>query len=139
MKRKALSIVLAISVLFALFSVPVLANDNVGNMLKDAGNTISRGAKDVGNVAGTAVEGIGNGISDIGTGISGTARDMTSGTSTNNGSYTATRTSTPATFAGMGANTWAWLIVAVFGAIIIGFVWFYGQQHQTEEFHSQDQ
>ena len=83
--------------------------------------------------------GIGNGISDIGTGISGTARDMTSGTSTNNGSYTATRTSTPATFAGMNANTWAWLIVAVFGAIIIGFVWFYGQQHQTEEFHSQDQ
>ena len=61
--------------------------------------------------------------------MSDTYNKMNEKNNTENGNYTATRTSTNnATFMGMNATTWTWLILGVAAIAIIALVWYYSMQ-----------
>lgn len=50
-----------------------------------------------------------------------------------NAGYTATRTNTNATWLGMDATMWTWLIMAILGVAIVAMIWFYAKQDNTEQ------
>lgn len=141
MKTKFFISFILSAILIVLCSIPSFAN----NMIEDAENTVSNDAKDVAqdvtNVTQDASHKFENGIKDTGEAISGTintARNDVMSMTTDNSNYSATRTATStnnATFAGMSANAWAWLIVGIFGVAIIALVWIYGNQ---KDIHTQE-
>ena len=58
-------------------------------------------------------------------------------TGTNNGDYTATRTSTTqATFMGMNATAWTWLILGIAAIAIVALVWYYSMQLRDANSHN---
>lgn len=132
-----------------------LANDGA-DMLKDAAN----GARNV-------VGGAENAIEDAAGGVSNTAKNMTNsmengaasatnsmknstGTTkdtndnNNNEGYIASRTSTDvnaagnATFMGMTATTWTWLIMGIAAIAIVALVWYYGNQVKSSRYDDRD-
>ena len=145
MKTKTLFAII-ISLAFILFSTTSFATNNV---MGDMGNNIGNGMQNVltgaGNGIRNVVNGAGNIVEDMAGGIGEGINDMTNGnentfrggmmTDTNDNNYDATRTATTVntandTFLGMNATAWGWLIMAIVGALIVGFVWFYGKQHE---------
>ena len=122
-KKLFITFAIIISIIFS-FSVCFAAD-----MLTEATNAV----RDTVNNAGNAIKNTGNTVE----------RDMHNATSsrnttTNNGTYTATRTSTNgnATFMGMNATAWTWLILGIAAIAIIAVVWYYSNQLTSENNHS---
>ena len=129
-----------------------LANDAT-NMLEDAANGVRN-----------AVGGAENAIQDAAGGATNTVRNMTEGiengansaTNTmrnatnstkdtnnnmNNEGYVATRTATDAgaaTFMGMTATAWTWLIMGIAAIAIVALVWYYGNQLRSSRYDDRD-
>lgn len=146
-------ILLFSSILFGVFLASsfsaVLATD--GNM-NTAGQSIQNAAEGARSVVQNTVSGAENAVAKGGQTVANTAQNMTNagttknttntgntiaqGTTTN---YNTTRTATGTTakFAGMTATGWAWFIVAILGALIVGLVWYYAKQPK-ENYKSSD-
>lgn len=131
MKAKTI-LAITISLFIILFSSSCFATTNmlndVGNGMKNAADTVGNGVKNVVNGAGNMVDGAtsgrNKGMNNAENGIEG----MTSDTNNYTANKTSATTNNDATFLGMNSTAWAWLIMAVFGAIIVGMVIFYGKQ-----------
>ena len=84
--------------------------ENAGNMIEGAGNTVEKDMKNTTSMV----------------------------TNTNKDGYTAARTSTngSATFLGMNATAWTWLILGIAAIAIIAVVWYYSTQITSENNHS---
>ena len=68
---------------------------------------------------------------NVATGITNMGNNNRSGNG--NTGYTATRTNTNATWLGMDATMWTWLIMAILGVAIVAMIWFYAKQDNTEQ------
>lgn len=142
MKKKFL---ISTALLIAVFALSASYSFATSNMV----NTVENGAKNIASDVGGAISsGVGatkNTLENAGNMISNGAQNVTSGatgttarTTTNaTNTYTATKTSTAnVKVAGMTATGWAWLIVGILGVAIVALVWFYGRQHETESYSS---
>lgn len=151
-KKIFISVVFLACIIFS-FSV-CFANNNAGDMLRDAGDNVRN-----------AVGGVENTIEDAARGVSNTSRDFTgnmeegannignamtdNNTNTGmsmvdkgrDGAYTATRTSTDTTgntLMGMNATTWTWLIIGIAAIAIVALVWYYAMQMRSSNYDNRD-
>ena len=137
MKKKFLLISTLVIILFAITTSAVFANNMV--------NTVENAAKDVtstaGNMLTTGVDATKNTVNDISSGTQKAGNNIAAGItnmgnnnhSGNSGrNYTATRTNANATWLGMDATMWTWLIMAILGVAIVAMVWFYAKQNNSE-------
>jgi len=154
MSKKIVTLLVA---LFLMFTTSfVFAAENAGNGMQDslnkAGNTIGNVVNGAGNVVRNGVGAIENGIENLGNTFSAGASRVTNNNNNNhnnnsnntnnntgnnnngaNNNYTTARTATgTGTFAGMSANTWTWFILAIAGLAIVGMVWYYSMQNNSE-------
>lgn len=139
MKKKFL---ISTALLIAIFALSASYSFATSNMV----NTVENGAKNIASDVGGAISsGVGatkNTLENAGDMISNGAQNVTSGATgataqTTTNTYTATKTSTAnVKVAGMTATGWAWLIVGILGVAIVALVWFYGSQHETESYSS---
>ena len=129
-----------------------LANDTT-NMLEDATNNvrnavggaeaaIENAAGGVTNTAKNMTEGIENGANSMVNSME-NATNSTKDTNDNmnNDGYVASRTSTDvesATFMGMTATTWTWLIIGIAAIAIVALVWYYGSQLKSSRYDDRD-
>lgn len=114
-------------------------NDNLGEELKDSGNksehTIQNAGEGIRNIASDIGNGIQNAASDVGRGVEDvftTDNNSYNSMDTANDGYTATRTSTDGTNAGVGGMTrtaWIWLIMGIVAIVIIALTWYYVTQN----------
>lgn len=135
MNKKLLTTISIIAFSFILgISYSFAANNMASDAVQGVRNVVG-GAE---NVVEGAASGVANGVKNV-TGA--TENTMNSATGAvardgNNGNYTATRTSTRAngtvSFMGLSATGWTWLIMAAFGIITIGLVWYYGKQFENK-------
>ena len=108
------------------------AMQNAGNAAQDAMNSAGNAMQDSMDKTENTIENTGNTVE----------RDMNNATSknndANNDTYTAARTSTngSATFLGMNATAWTWLILGIAAIAIIAVVWYYSTQITSENNHS---
>ena len=85
-----------------------------------------------------------NGANNVGNAITNhTNNTTTAHTTTNNAktnTYTATRTATTgnATFMGMNATTWTWLIMGIAAIAIVALVWYYSMQVRSTIYDNRD-
>lgn len=145
MNKKILYSIITFLICILAFSI-CLANDgnplqeatnSVRNVVGGAENGIENGVKDLGNMtknAGNSVEGAMNSAGDKAenamNSAGNTIKNDTSSTQKNNNSYVATRTSANgnATFMGMNATAWTWLIIGIATIAIVALVWYYSAQ-----------
>ena len=127
MKRKFLLISTLLIVLLSITASTVFAN----NALNTIGNVAEDVTSAAGNVLTTGVDAVGNTVDGVATGITNMGNNNRSGNS--NTGYTATRTNTNATWLGMDATMWTWLIMAILGVAIVAMIWFYAKQDNTEQ------
>ena len=106
MKRKFLLISTLLIVLLSITASTVFAN----NALNTIGNVAEDVTSAAGNVLTTGVDAVRNTVDDV-----------------------ATRTNTNATWLGMDATMWTWLIMAILGVAIVAMIWFYAKQDNTEQ------
>ena len=124
MKRKFLLISTLLIVLLSITASTVFANNAL--------NTIGNVAEDVTSAAGNVVaNGTMRASNNVATGITNMGNNNRSGNG--NTGYTATRTNTNATWLGMDATMWTWLIMAILGVAIVAMIWFYAKQDNTEQ------
>lgn len=112
---------------------------NAGNAVQGAMNTAGDAMQDSMDKTENTMENAGNTIEDTGNTLEKDMKNTTSRvTNTNNDGYTATRTATngKATFMGMSATAWTWLILGISGIAIIAVVWYYSTQITSENNHS---
>lgn len=96
------------------------------NVVEDAGKDASNGIKDGFNSIGNTTNSAVNGASEV-------MNNTTSYFSNdNNDGYTARRTATDTTFAGMNGTVWTWLIIGVAAIAIIAFLWYYAMQKTSD-------
>lgn len=135
MKKKILFSTLTIIAIILFSMTYCFATDQV----KDGIDNVVDGARNIVGGAENIVEDTASDAFNGARNIMDGAENMTEGamqtTDNNNGDYNATRTATTMntagnnSFLGMGATAWGWLIMATLGIIIVGLVWYYGQQH----------
>lgn len=96
------------------------AAQNISNASKEATGDMENKANQLGNDIKNAADNTANDVSDA-------TRNMVG---TTNNDYTATRTAaeTDATFMGMNATAWTWLIIGIAAIAIIALVWYYSMQ-----------
>ena len=133
MLKKVFSLLIALFLLFFTSSV-FAANNEVGDSMNKAGNTVKNVVGGAENVVEDAAGAIGTGVKDLGNTVSHRASNVTGNM---NDGYTATRTTATRTadnrgFLGMSANTWTWLVLAVVAIAIVGLVWYYVAQNKNE-------
>lgn len=135
-------------ILFIIFCILCISNvcfatntaNNVKNAVGTGTNTVVDGMS---NLAGGVRNGVGNlenGIEDALTmddmNTRTTDNFTNAGTTTDAGSYTATRTATTGDANGLfGIDTstmWVWIIVALASIVIVGLVWYYGSQNRVD-------
>ena len=114
------------------------AADGVRNVVGGAENAIENGAKDIANTSKNATgdmeKGANNATNHAGTENNNTGAATTNNNNNNDGNngnngYVATRTATgDATFMGMNATAWTWLVIGIAAIAIIALVWYYGTQ-----------
>ena len=111
------------------------AMQNAGNATKDAMNSAGNAMQDSMDKTENTMGNVGNTIENTGNTVE---RDMNNATSKNNDTYTAARTSTNgnATFMGMKATAWTWLILGIAAIAIIAVVWYYSMQTTSEKNNS---
>lgn len=138
MKKKFLLISALLIALLSITASTVLAN----NALNTVGNVAEDVTSAAGNILTTGVDAIGNTVDDVSNGTMKAENNVAAGvTNMNNNNrsgnrntgYTATRTNTNATWLGMDATMWTWLIMAILGVAIVAMVWFYARQDNTEQ------
>lgn len=154
MKKKVFITLFALiaSLIFS-FSYTFAAENTTGNPLEGIRNVVGGAENAVEGAAGGVANGVRSGLDNTKNAAENTADTMgandgqrQSGSSAMNPStdgtdYTATRTAAgDATFAGMNATTWTWLIVALVAVGIITLVWSYIKQnnyisHDDEDRH----
>lgn len=145
MKKKTLIAIITI-LAFLLFGVSSFAENN---MASDAVNGIRNFVGGAENVVEDAASGIAGGIREGISDVENGAEDLTKDnaarggimTDTNNGDYTATRTSatgTGNTFLGMGETAWTFLILGILGVITVALVWYYGKQNEMTTHNHDD-
>lgn len=135
-----------------IFSFTVCFANDGQNMVQDAVN----GVRNVVGGAENAVENAAKDISNTSKNVTGTMeKDANRATNavtdnhtnhennenarTNN--YTATRTSTgttDATFMGMNATSWTWLIIGIAAIAIVALVWYYSMQVRSSNYDDRD-
>lgn len=134
-------------VLCAVFSFTIcLATDNnsglkeatndVRNFVGGVENTVEDAAKDVSNTSRDVTGDIENGLNNDS--HKNYNNRTTSGSTDNNGRYTAARTSTDNNFMGMTSTAWTWLIVGIAAIAIIAVIWYYSMQF-TNNNHRNDE
>lgn len=89
---------------------------------KDASNSIKDGFNSIGNTTNSAVHGASEAMNNTTSYFS----------NDNNNGYTARRTATDTTFAGMNGTVWTWLIIGVAAIAIIAFLWYYAMQKSSD-------
>lgn len=96
------------------------AAQNISNDSKKATGDMENKANELGNDVKDAAHNVANGIENATTNMVGRT----------NNDYTATRTAaeTDATFMGMNATAWTWLIIGIAAIAIIALVWYYSMQ-----------
>lgn len=152
-KKLILSACTLLATIVFTFSIS-LANDGA-NMLEGAANgvrnvvggtenAIEGAAGGVSNTAKNMTNGMENGANSVTNSMknsTGTTKDTND--NANNKGYVATRTSTDAntgaaTFMGMTATTWTWLIMGIAAIAIVALVWYYGNQLKTSNYDDRD-
>ena len=153
MQKKLFAIFVIIIAIVFSFSVCFAAEDvlkNATNTVRDAVNDTEDAVEGTMHNAGDAIqdstekakntmENAGNKIEEAGNTLEKDTKNTTSKvTNTNNDGYTAARTSTTgsATFMGMNATAWTWLILGIAAIAIIAVVWYYSMQITSENNHS---
>ena len=138
MKRKFLLISTLLIVLLSITASTVFANNalnTIVNVAEDvtsaAGNVLTTGVDAVGNTVDNVANGTMRAGNNVATGITNMGNNNRSGNG--NTGYTATRTNTNATWLGMDATMWTWLIMAILGVAIVAMVWFYAKQENAEQ------
>ncbi len=150
MTKKVFAIIIAIVLMLCVSNV-FAANNELGDSMNKAGNTVRNvvgGAEnvveDAAGAIGTGIKdtanAVGSGVRDLGNTFSAGAARVTNNDNMNNDNYTTTRTATTraattgnnATFLGMSANTWTWFILAIVTLAIVGLVWYYAMQNKNE-------
>ena len=140
-----ISVVFTFSVCFAADGLTEATNavkdavNNTEGAVEGAMHNAGDAIKDTTEKAENTMENAGNKIEGTGNTVERDMSDSTSRTtSTNNGTYMATRTSTNgnATFMGMSATAWTWLILGIAAIGIISVVWYYTNQLTAENNHS---
>ena len=138
MKRKFLLISTLLIVLLSITASTVFANNalnTIVNVAEDvtsaAGNVLTTGVDAVGNTVDNVANGTMRAGNNVATGITNMGNNNRSGNG--NTGYTATRTNTNATWLGMDATMWRWLIMAILGVTIVAMIWFYAKQDNTEQ------
>lgn len=138
MKRKFLLISTLLIVLLSITASMVFANNalnTIVNVAEDvtsaAGNVLTTGVDAVGNTVDNVANGTMRAGNNVATGITNMGNNNRSGNG--NTGYTATRTNTNATWLGMDATMWTWLIMAILGVTIVAMIWFYAKQDNTEQ------
>ena len=136
MTKKIFGVVIAM-ILMLCTSFVFAAENDAGDALNGAANTVRNAVGDAENVVEDGASMIGTGVKDLGnTFTDGAARVTNDDAGMGNDGYTATRTSTDATnngrVLGMSANTWTWFIIAILTIAIVGLVWYYAMQNSNE-------
>lgn len=145
MIKKVFALLVALTLIFFTSSV-FAANNEMGDSMNKAGNTVQNVVGGAENVIEDAAGAIGTGVKDLGnTFADGAARVTNNGNTdnnentTNNG-YQTTRTATTratdgannGTFLGMSSNVWTWFVLAIAAIAIVGLVWYYAMQNKNE-------
>lgn len=136
MLKKVFSLLIALFLL--LFTSNVFAaNNEMGDSMNKAGNTVRNVVGGTENVVEDAAGAIGTGIKDLGNTVSNGAANITNNGNNSNVGYNASRTATTGSttnngFLGMNSNTWTWLILAIVAIAIVGLVWYYVAQNNKE-------
>ena len=151
MKKYFISLAIFSLILFSFFSISFANNltNDVKNTAGNVGNALANRSNDAKGAIKKAEDTVENGAKDVKTAISNTAETVTngtestvadtSGTLTNNDTYTATRTSaTNSGFLGMSSTSWTWLILAIVGIAIVALVWYYGAQYEHTNYDEMD-
>lgn len=136
MLKKVFALLIAATLLFFTSNV-FAANNEIGDSMNKAGNTVRNVVGGAEHVVENAAGAVGTGIKDIGNAVANGAEGMTN---TANSGYNTTRTATTrttdgatnSTFLGMSANTWTWLVLAIVTIAIVGLVWYYAMQNKNE-------
>ena len=137
MKRIFLLISTLLIVLLSITASTVFAN----NALNTIGNVAVDVTSAAGNVLTTVVDAVGNNDHDVANGTMRAGNNVATGitnmgnnnrSGNGNTGYTTTRTNTNATWLGMDATMWTWLIMAILGVAIVAMIWFYAKQDNTE-------
>ena len=134
-----------------------LANDNMMTDAKDAARNVVGGAEnaiqgatnDISNASKGITNNIENGMNNITNSMKengdnkNTNKDTNNNnmrtTNNNNNGYVATRTNAQnATFMGMGATTWTWLIMGIAAIAIVALVWYYSTQFTNTKYKDRD-
>lgn len=142
--------ILAISILLS-FNLS-LANDAT-NMLENTANGIRNVVGGAENTVENAASGISNTVQNMTEGVEDKANSLTNSfknatnstkdtnNNMNNEGYVATRTSTDsgtATFMGMSATMWTWLIIGIATIAIVALVWYYSSQLKASRYDDRD-
>lgn len=128
-----------------LFGISSFAANNIASDAVNGVRNVVGGAENaVGGAISGMTNGVRNGMSAVGNTVHDAGNTMKSGmtTDTNNNGYNATRTATTrmatnnsATFLGMNATAWGWLIMATVGIITVALVWYYGKERENSYNH----
>ena len=159
-RKVLLSAILAIAIMFSFTSC--FANDMIneaGNMMQDVGNNIRNAMNNAGNAVEDATRNISGATQDATENITQRANnignelmntnnnerndnaeynadfDNNAGTNYNTTRVATTDTTGNATFMGMDANMWTWLIVGVVAIAIIALIWYYTMQLHSSDTH----
>ena len=157
-RKVLLSAILAIAIMFSFTSC--FANDMIneaGNMMQDVGNNIRNAMNNAGNAVEDATRNISGATQDATENITQRANnignelmntnnnerndnaeynadfDKNEVTKYNTTRVTTTGTTDNATFMGMDANMWTWLIVGVAAIAIIALIWYYTMQLRSSD------
>lgn len=153
-KKLFITLGVLIALIFS-FNICFATNTNIGNGLQNAANgvrnvvggaenAVENAAKDISGASkeatGTMEQGANNAANTNHNNAThnnqtGTATTRTTN-NTNTAGYTAKRTATGnATFMGMNATTWTWLVMGIAAIAIVALVWYYSMQMSNKRNH----
>ena len=124
------------------------AGDNIRNAMNNAGNAVEDAARNISGASQDATENITQKANNIGNELMNTDNNNQNDNAEYNAdfnnnagaNYNTTRVATTdttgnATFMGMDANMWTWLIVGVAAIAIIALIWYYTMQLRSSDNH----
>lgn len=116
------------------------AANGVRNAVGGAENAIENAANNISGKSKEATNSMENGAGNATNSTHNTATQNNNKTAvtgtTNNTGYTATRTATGnATFMGMNATAWTWLVIGIAAIAIVALVWYYSTQVTSNRDH----
>ena len=98
------------------------------NAITNTKNAVANGANNAKNTVADTSKNIANGAKNVTNSMAATLSN------TGNNGYTAEKTATDTTAMGMSTTSWTWIILGIFGAVIVGLVWFYGAQYEHKNY-----